>query len=792
MAYVVIQHLSPTAESALVEILSRHTEMQTLQGAHGDELKANHIYVIPPNTKMGIEKGRLTLAPRPPRGVKFMPIDFFFRCLAQDSVELAIGVILSGSDSDGVEGLRHIKSKGGLTLAQAPDTAKMPEMPRNAIAAGAVDKVLTAAEIATELQRVGRNPLLPVLPEEVAPARIAMRIYHILHEKTAVDFSQYRFGTFSRRLKRRLLLYDQTSLEKYADLLETNEAECSALFNDLLINVTWFFRDSEVFEYLQTNLFPKILERQPPSIPIRIWVPGCATGEEAYSMAIALSEVMRASSKKLPIQIFASDLSASVLQIAREGFYPNGIATDVSTERLARYFKKVTGGYRVIQEIREMCIFAKHDVTRDPPFSRMDLISCRNLLIYFESKLQKRVLNTFAYALNPGSHLLLGTAESVISNDLTFAPADKRVRVYTRKAFSGRPLLETPKLLNSKRILGLKQSASPPVNGFEAVEREADRILIEEYGPAGVIIDEHMQIVRFRGRTGDFLEHSSGEPNLNLYDMARGGLGQEILVLLKRSKRENSPVVKHGVELGPRRRITKATITIHPLGSTDETRYFLVLFIATPPPGKQSEKPAKSRAQSKSAVTTSEELAATREYLQTIISDQEALNEALKSANEEVMSSNEELQSTNEELETAKEELQSTNEELTTVNEELATRNADLTQSSNDLSNLLASVDMPIVMIGNDLRIRRYTPKAETVLNLIPSDVGRPITDIRTKLDIANLDKLISDAVETLAPTELAVSDSSGRKYYLRVRPYRTDANKVDGIVMILVDIPSL
>jgi two-component system CheB/CheR fusion protein len=525
-------------------------------------------------------------------------------------------------------------------------------------------------------------------------------------------------------------------------------------------------------------------------------VPGCSTGEEVYSIAMMLAEAMESTSIHLPVQIFASDLSESALQKAREGVYPESIQMDVSPERLRRFFTKTTAGnYRVSQSLRETCVFAMHDVTRDPPFSRMDMISCRNLLIYLEPSFQQRVISLFSYALNPRGYLLLGSSETTGGTD-GFDLVDKNARIYLRKVLLSRAHFDVPLSPSLTKIPTVKTSTKAHQEELD-LDRIINQILLERFAPPGVLVNSSAEILQFRGQTGAYLEPSPGEASLNLFKMSKKGLDTELRVLLKKVEKSEKPIRKEGIHLKGAKTLNLA-VEVIPVKIQELSFYYLILFddnASRSKIGTTNKPPSRRATRTENGLELDrlrEELVTTREYLQSIIRDQETSNEELQAANEEVLSSNEELQSTNEELETAKEELQSANEELTTVNDELSNRNNQLLEVNNDLSNLLASVNIPIIMVGNDLRIRRFTPMVERVLNVIPSDIGRPITDIKPNIDVPDLRALILDAIDTVRTTEREVQDRSGHWYSLRIRPYRTDDNKIDGAVLILVDIGSL
>ncbi|HEX4123131.1 MAG TPA: CheR family methyltransferase, partial [Tepidisphaeraceae bacterium] len=745
-------------------------------------------------------------------------VDHFLRSLAEFAQQQAVGVILSGTDSDGAAGLREIKAVGGITIAQEPSTAKFDGMPRAAISTGAVDQVLAPAAIAEELARIARHPLLrhvqARLPEAEAPISDEhwRRIFALLRTVSGVDFTHYKQPTLRRRLQRRMVLHKSTSIEHYLRFLQENPAEISALYQDILIHVTRFFREPDSYDHLARHVFPQIVrDRRSSDQPIRAWVPGCATGEEAYSVAICLLEFLGDDATATPVQVFATDVSEVAIAQARVGIYPDSITADVSPERLRRFFTKVDGSYRIGKAARDAVILARQDLTRDPPFSKLDLIVCRNVLIYLGPVLQKKLMNVFHYALKPTGFLMLGASETIGPHSDLFALTDKRHKVYAKKVSGMRATMDFPSGAGeyvSQRADGRGKPAAE-ARGGTSILIEANRMILGKYSPPGVIVDENLQIIQFRGQTGPFLEPAPGEASLNLLKMAREGLLYDLRVSLTECRKTGSAVRRTGLRVKHNGRLLDVNIEVMPLLVANDQRHFLVVFEDAsdtrekPAPASRGGKPsaaAKDRQDShkpelvtarqgaERLVRLQQELAASREYLQSIIQDLEAANEELQSANEEILSSNEELQSTNEELDTAKEELQSTNEELNTVNEELQARNEEISRANSDLLNLLSSVQIAVVMVTSDLRIRRFTPMAEKVLNLIPTDIGRPISDIKPNIDMPDLEKLIMQAVDTVSPVERQVRDRQGTTYLVRIRPYKSVENRIDGAVLALFD----
>ncbi|MGP0073076.1 MAG: chemotaxis protein CheB [Bryobacteraceae bacterium] len=805
MAFVLVSHLSRTHGSMLRELLSKTTRMPVEEVRTQTPVRANHVYVIPPSAMLALQDGDLTALPLRTTNRPVMVIDAFFRSLAEHRGSQAIGVVLSGTGSDGTQGLAAIKADGGIAFAQDEKSAKFPDMPRNASAQfGSADFVLPPAEISNELARIAGHPYIrqPKPDEEAEPATPETelaKILSLIKVATGVDYAQYKPTTIRRRISRRMVLHKIETIGAYLKRLESDPSEVEALYQDLLINVTCFFRDPEVWQFLKDQIFPSILKNRKTDAPIRIWVPGCATGEEPYSIAMLLLECKEPSGGA-PIQIFATDISKQAIQTARDGIYRENIVSDVSPERLRRFFVKTNDGYQISKRVRDLCIFAVQDVTKDPPFSKLDLISCRNLLIYLGTPVQKRVLATFHYALAPAGYLLLGISETVGASSDLYRPADKKCKLYSKIATAARPAFH---LAPSEIADGtaLPRQPAAPARSATDLGKEADRVVLNKYSPPGVLINSLFDIIQFRGRTGPFLEPSPGQATLNLLKMAREGLVIDLRAAVYQAKKTGAAVRKTGVRLRSEGRVTEVNLEVTPIvDPSGREPCYLVLFQTVERPTPPQKPPLGAGRAKKRKLSNSEhelealrgELAATQEDLRSIIEEQEATNEELQSANEEILSSNEELQSTNEELETAKEELQATNEELTTVNEELHNWNAELAKVNGDLTNLIESVDVVYVVLDSDLRIRRFTPAAQKVLNLIPTDIGRPIGDIKPNLEVEDLSELIQDVIVKMKHREQDVRDVSGRWYSLRIRPYKTQDSRIDGAILALTDIDAL
>ena len=799
MAFVLLQHLDPRHKSSLPEILARSTQMSVDEVRDGMPLQRNRIYVAPSNTELGLINGALHLLPRPESSARHMPIDSFFRALAEDQGPKAVGVVLSGTGSDGALGLRDIKATGGVTMVQDQESAKYGGMPAAAADVDEPDVVLPPKGIAQELARIHEHrPGRADADAVLAGADALQKVFLLLRRATGVDFTHYKRTTIERRIARRMLLQKTEKLDHYVRYLQETPAEVQRLFHDMLITVTSFFRDPETFEALKQQVFPRIVEDRSAEAPIRIWVPACSTGEEVYSIAMAITEYLAAYDAHAAVQIFATDVSEEALERARFGKYPENIAHDVSPQRLRRFFQPVGGGYQINKTIRDMCVFARQNVVKDPPFSRIDLVSCRNLLIYLGRELQHRVVPALHYSLNPGGFLMLGTSETIGGFPELFSLVDKKQKIYKKKTAVNRPPLSFggPEFGNRPEPAARKRPEAPRTAAD--LQRAADRYVLEKFAPSGVVVDEDMQILQFRGEAGRFLTPAPGDASLNLLKMAREGLLIDLRAAIHQASKQRVTIEKQGLRVKYDSHFLNVDLEVIPLGpkEADQT-HFLVLFherAAMPasekaPPTKPPTKDeAKDEAQRELAHLR-EELASTKRTLQTIIEEYEATNEELRGANEEIQSGNEELQSTNEELETAKEELQSTNEELTTLNEELENRNDELNLALNDVRNLLSSVDISIVMLDRELRIRMFTPVAEKVLGLRSGDVGRSVTELNLGIQVDRLQQQVEEVLDRLETKETAITTRNGSVYLMRTRPYRSVDDRIDGAVVALVDI---
>jgi len=811
MAFVFLQHLDPSHHSALEEILSRTTKIPVTQVTEGVEVERNHVYIIPPNSDMVIRDGILRLSARSLTHGQHRPIDGFFISLAEDCGDRAIGVILSGTASDGTSGCLAIKAVGGITLAQDEATAKYASMPRSAIESGCIDFVLPPKAIAEELARIEKHPYIarvPTRPDELlgpASPSDVHELFAMLRDFKGVDFTHYKQTTLQRRIKRRMVVNQLDRLEEYVRFAKRNPKELDELYRDVLIHVTGFFRDPGAFDSLRKEVFSALVKnRKAANWPIRVWIPGCSTGEEAYSMAIALLEYIgpdnanvSAHPNSRAIQIFATDISDGALDRARAGVYQESVVADLPAPRLKRFFTRVDKGFQVHQSVRELCIFAKQNITKDPPFSGLDLISCRNLLIYLGPELQKRVIPTMHYALKPGAYLMLGGAESLGVFADYFTLIDKKFKIYQKKTTGARLVTYfTGVDYSLRRQAEVKSSRLPPVG--LGIDKQVERELVSRFVPASIVVNSEMEIVQFRGKTGTYLEPAAGNPTFSLSKMAREGLLIDLRAAIQTAKKENIAVRKEGVSIqsnGGTREVNFEVIPVRAEGSHE--LFFVVVFQDSPasiPSPALSKRLAAQHARKELPLARqnerlSREIRQLRAQLQSLIEEHETTSEEFKTANEEVLSSNEELQSTNEELETAKEELQSSNEELTTVNEELQNRNLELSTANNDLLNVLENVNIPVVIVNNDVRIRRFTSSAQKLLNLLPTDVGRYLSEIRPNIDLPNLEEVARQTIETTSLQQVEVRDSSGVWYLLRSRPYKTFENKVEGAVISLQDI---
>ena len=821
MAFVVVQHLAPDHDSILTELIQRTTHMKVFEVQDGMTVHINCAYIIPPNRDMAFLNGTLQLLePSAPRGHR-LPVDFLFRSLAQDQQERAIGVVLSGTGSDGTQGVRAIKGEGGMVMVQNPDSCEFDGMPRSAIATGMVDYECPPAEMPAQLMAYvthafGRLPR-PVAAAEPVNENTLKKIFVLLRTQTGHDFSQYKTSTIYRRIERRMAVHQIDTMERYVKYLQQTPNEVEALFRDLLIGVTNFFRDPDAFDVLEAQVIPKLFANKPAGSTVRAWCTGCSTGEEAYSIAILLQERLELLRQNFKVQVFATDLDSRAIAIARAGVYPASIAHDITKERLARFFTAEADGsaYRVHKGIRDMLVFSEHDLVKDPPFSKLDMISCRNLLIYMNTDLQKKLIALFHYGLVPGGILFLGTSETVGEFGSLFEVVDRKTKAYQRKEdFQGAKRAALGRFMSHLPPATTKEAAMNTTTGKAvtaikpSLREMTEQALLQQVTPTGALVNGHGDILYLHGRTGMFLEPAPGDAGINnILKMARDGLRRDLATALHKAASTKERVRATGLRVKTNGHSTLINITVCPVAQGPNAALELPLFLiilevaaalepqlgqaATPSMEPGSANPNKdAKAQ---IAELNDELQAKEESLHAANEELETSNEELKSSNEEMQSVNEELQSTNEELETSKEELQSINEELATVNTELQTKVTDLSRANNDMNNLLAGTGIGTVFVDHSLRILRFTPAVKEIINLILSDVGRPVGHIVSNL--VGYDRLVLDAqtvLKTLVPKEVDVLTAEGKSYTLRILPYRTLDNVIEGAVITFVEITEI
>ena len=813
IAFVVVQHLDPTHKGIMPELLQRATLMKVTQAGNRMKVNPNCVYVIPPNKDLSILQGSLFLLdPTAPRGLR-LPIDFFMRSLAADQRERAVGVILSGMGSDGTLGMRAIKENAGLTLVQLPESAKYDSMPRSVINAGLADITAPAKELPGRLIRYlnhsprGIEPIEEALLESKSRSALE-QIVILLRDRTGNDFSLYKNNTINRRIERRMGLHQIDSTMLYVRYLRENPQELDLLFKELLIGVTNFFRDPAEWQQLLTEALPALLARYTAGKALRAWVPACSTGEEAYSLAIIFRETLdfEKPSGRFSLQIFATDLDDDAIEKARLGFYPADIEASVTPERLARFFTKDGDGYRISKDIREMVIFAPQNIIMDPPFTRLDILTCRNLLIYLGPELQKRLIPLFHYALTTNGILLLGSAETTGDFPALFAPRGKKSRLYNRLDnpvmsrevdFPSRifPVVTGENLVNitqtdsaqtnSTHISGT-QHMTAPIHNLQAL---ADQVLLQNYSPAAAMINAEGDILYINGRTGKYLEPAAGKANWNIYAMAREGLRHELGSAIPKALSQEGPVHLSNLTIGTNGGTQTIDLTVEEVVSPASLHgSLMVVFSDVLAPVKST---GKQPTRSASHKALQEEVQQAHQQIQSLREEMQSSQEELKSANEELQSTNEELQSTNEELTTSKEEMQSLNEELQTVNTELQSKVEDLSWVNNDMENLLNSTEIATVFLNDGLHVRRFTEHATHLFKLIPSDVGRPLSDITTNLDYAGLQADAREVLRTLVFIEKQVATKDGRWFNVRIMPYRTMDNVIDGVVITFLEVSS-
>ena len=796
LAYVVVQHLSPSEETQLSELLQRVTSLGVHEARHNELIKPNCVYVIPPNTEIRVVKDRLQLArPTEPRGLR-LPINVLFSSLASACGRDAIAVVLSGMGSDGTLGMQAVRAVAGLTVVQTPESAQFDSMPKSAIAAGCDDIVDTPEALPERIlgylrQIKGPAEIDPDATGSESSQDAMQSIIGLLQRQTRHDFSQYRSSTLNRRMQRRLAIHGLSELSEYASLLVDSPQEVDLLFNEVLIGVTEFFRDPEVWAHLTDTAIPELLGRKETGPELRVWCVGCSTGEEAYSLAMTMVEAMEGQSRDFELQIFATDLSPDAIARARRGEYPLSIESTIGEKRLARFFNKHDNHYRVNQSIRDQVLFAQHDVILDPPFTKLDLVSCRNLLIYFDPQLQRSLLPLFHYSLRPGGLLLLGSSESVGRLGHLFVPLESRLRLFQRqdRAVGGGPdflLNSYPPLTKKTKERDVKKpEPSPSDQSSQGLQAAAERVLLQVYAPAAVVLNRDADIVYISGRTGKYLEPAAGKANWNIHAMARKELSAPLAQAIKKANAETASVTLHGIEISNNGSSQRVDLTVQALQEPASLRGLTIVVFRDAPDPPTTPEPSKrkgSRARQAEAQRHQDEVQALRE-------ESQRHREEAEAAQEELQSTNEELQSTNEELTTSKEELQSMNEELQTINSEMQTRLDDLMLAQSDMQNVLNSIEIAILFLDRDLNVRRYTERAASIINLRESDVGRPLSDLTSSLQYPELQRDVTETLRSLKPTDKQVQSSDERWFAVRIMPYRRLDDVIDGVVITLVDI---
>ncbi len=798
LAFIIIQHLDPTQKGMLPELLQRVTKMKVLQVEDHMALKADCVYVIPPNTTRSILKRVLYLfEPIEARGLR-LPIDFFFRSLADDQQEQSIGIILSGMGSDGSSGLRAIKEKNGIVMVQEPATAKYDSMPRSAIESVNVDIVAPVTELPGKL-----IDLLKCTPGtrtdgemEIKDKSSLEKTIILLRNHTGNDFSLYKNNTVYRRIERRMSIHNIDKISLYVHFLQENPAELDILFKELMIGVTKFFRDTKLWEKLRDKVIPDILAKLPDGSVLRAWIPACSTGEEAYSLAIVFKEIIgkKFSHGGFSMQIFATDLDQDAIAIARKGIYPVSVSADVSSNRLNRFFNVTDEGFRINTEIREMVVFAQHNIIMHPPFTRIDILSCRNLLIYMNSELQRKLIGLFYYSINQDGIMVLGTAETLGTQSALFTVVDSKFKIFRRiESDLATDVYDFP----SSFSRNMKSNTTAPMSVKSAanIQTLADQLLLQHFSPAGVLVNENGDIIYISGHTGKYLEPAAGKANMNIFAMLREGLREEFPIAFRKAIINKESVILNNITVGTNGGAITLNINIQWIDRPESLRgTLLIVFIDLPeiPDIKTSVNPGTKALSSIRQTELEQELQHAREQMQSTLEEMQTSQEELKSTNEELQSTNEELQSTNEELTTSKEEMQSLNEELQTVNAELQSKVDEFSRVNNDMKNLLNSTDIATLFLDKDLKIRRYTNQATKIFKLIKSDIGRPFTDLVSDLIFPELAEDAVEVLRTLVFIQKDIPAKDGRWFSVRIMPYRTFDDRIDGLVITFFNISDL
>jgi two-component system CheB/CheR fusion protein len=794
MAYIVIQHLDPTQKGMLPELLQRITKMQVFQVKDRTAVEPNCVYVIPPNKSMSILKRVLYLfQPLEIRGLR-LPIDFFLCSLADDQQEHGVGVILSGMGSDGSAGIRALKEKNGIVMVQEPTDAKYDSMPRNAIDSVLVDIVAPASELPAKLIAFLKH--IPVVKSnmeiEIKDQNSLEKIIILLRIHTGNDFSMYKKNTIYRRIERRMSIHKIDKIPSYVHFLQENPKEVDILFKELLIGVTTFFRDTAVWEKLEETVIPSMIANQQEGSILRAWVPGCSTGEEAYSLAIVFKEALERINPHggISLQIFATDLDHEAIETARKGLFSANIAANVSKKRLGRFFIQTDDGYRVNTEIREMVVFAKHNIILHPPFTKIDILTCRNLLIYMDSELQKKLLGLFYYSINPEGYMVLGSAETLGSQSHFFTSVDVKLKIYKRSVTNQIPeLFDFPSSFSRTKQPNIEVPA--PVKSLSNIQTLADQLLLQHFSPPGVLVNEKGDIIYISGRTGKYLEPAVGKANMNIFAMLREGLRNEFPSAFRQSLMKKELVILHHIKIGTNGDAQIVNVTIQWIDKPEPLSGMVMIIFSDVPKtpdhkesGENGEKGLANARQSE----LEQELQRAREEMQSTLEEMQTSQEELKSTNEELQSTNEELQSTNEELTTSKEEMQSLNEELTTVNAELQSKVNEFSRVNNDMKNLLNSTDIATLFLDKELNIRRYTDQATKIFKLIKSDIGRPFTDQVSDLIYPELAADAREVLRTLIFIQKQIPTKDGRWFSIRIMPYRTYDDRIDGLVITFIN----
>ena len=795
LAYIVVQHLDPTHKAMLTELLQRSTAMPVHEATGSMRVIPDAVFVIPPSTELTLVGGRLHLSePAQPRGRR-LPIDVLFSSLARDQGERAIGVVLSGMGSDGTVGLQAIKAAGGLTFAQEPASAQFDSMPKSAIDAGACDIVAAAGELPHRiLQVAAKHPVTAhgTAATDQDSAQSLNAILRLLRERSKHDLTLYKITTVKRRIERRMGVHGLDTLTGYRQFVQENPQELDLLFKELLIGVTSFFRDPPLWQELKDTVLPALLARRTPGTPMRAWVVGCSTGEEAYSLAMAFREVAdkQPNPDAWTLQIFASDVNADAIAVARTGQFSPNIAVDVAPERLSRFFNAVRDGYLIGQQIRQTILFAQHDVTLDPPFTRIDILSCRNLMIYFNAALQQRVLPLFHYVMRPGGVLILGGSETVGRSLSLFTSLDSKSRIYMRSAAAAAAAANLDFPINrslSMRATALEPNVSQPINRQANLLSLANQVLLQEFSPPAVLVTEQGDVIYINGHTGKYLEPAAGKANWNIHVMVRPPIRTQLAAAMRQALQEKTTIELHGLKLDEDPHST-LNVTVQPLRESpglEGTVMIVFRTIAIPPAAMLKRR----RAAGSLDPAISEDLARAREEIRALRQEMHASQEELQSANEELQSTNEELQSANEELTTSKEESQSMNEELQTINVELRSKLDDLALAQSDMQNLLNSTDIATLFLDNELNVRRFTEHITRIIQLREGDIGRPLSDLASTLIYPQLHADAYGTLRTLAFSEKQIATTDGHWYTVRIMPYRTVANVIQGVVITFVDI---